>query len=91
LAARLTLDQGFPILNIGTGLETSVNELARRLGELSGTRPPIAHAPARPGEQRRSALDSALATRVLGWQPVTDVGAGLAQTLAWFREAGRPR
>ncbi len=91
LAARLTLDQSFPILNIGTGLQTSVNELARRLGELSGTRPPIAHAPARSGEQRRSALDSARATRVLGWEPVTDVGAGLAQTLAWFREAGRPR
>jgi UDP-glucose 4-epimerase len=91
LAARLPLEQGVAILNIGTGLETTVNDLARRLGELSGTRPPIAHAPARSGEQRRSALDSARATRVLGWRPLTDVGAGLAQTLAWFRQAGRPR
>jgi UDP-glucose 4-epimerase len=91
LAAGLTLGQDLPILNVGTGLQTSVNELARWLGELSGGRPHVEHAPARPGEQRRSALDSALAKRVLGWQPGMELRTGLAQTLAWFRGAGRPR
>jgi UDP-glucose 4-epimerase len=90
-AAGISLDQGFPILNIGTGRETSVNEIARLLGEVSGGHPPVEHGPARPGEQRRSALDSTLARRVLEWQPVTELRAGLAQTLAWFREVGRLR
>jgi UDP-glucose 4-epimerase len=46
----------------------------------------VEHAPPRSGEQRRSALDAALAARVLGWRPMTDVRAGLSQTLAWFRQ-----
>jgi len=87
LAVELTLGQSLPILNIGTGLQTSVNELARSLGELSGGRSHTEHGPARPGEQRRSCLDSSLAKRVLRWQPATELKAGLAQTLDWFREA----
>ncbi len=87
LAADLVLGGRFPILNIGTGLQTSVNELARSLGDLSGGRPLVEHGPARPGEQRRSCLDASLAKRVLGWQPVTELQAGLSQTLAWFRAA----
>ena len=90
LAAGLTLGRDLPILNVGTGLQTTVNELAGWLGDLSGGHPRVEHGPARPGEQRRSALDSALAKRVLGWQPVTELRVGLAQTLDWFREAGRP-
>jgi len=48
----------------------------------------VRHGPARPGEQRRSALDAGLAKRILGWQPTTPVRTGLARTLAWFREDG---
>jgi UDP-glucose 4-epimerase len=48
------------------------------------------HGPAKPGEQRRSALDSTLAQRELGWQPRISLPEGLAQTVAAFREAGAP-
>jgi UDP-glucose 4-epimerase len=75
-----------PILNVGTGVETSVNDLVRLLGEAAGSPLRVEHAAPRSGEQRRSALDAALAGRVLGWRPMTDVRAGLQQTLAWFRE-----
>ncbi len=91
LAAAMKVDQGLPVLNIGTGLQTSVNELAVRLEELSDRRPRIQHGPARPGEQRRSALDSALARRLLGWRPAVDLRTGLAETLAWFREGSPGR
>lgn len=86
LAAALQVGDRMPILNIGTGAETSVNDLVATLQDLAGRPLRFQHGPAKPGEQRRSALDAGLARRVLGWQPAVDVRAGLAKTLRWFRE-----
>lgn len=77
------------VLNIGTGAETSVNDLVRLLREIAGREVLWRHGPPRPGEQRRSALDCALARRVLGWQPTTDIGTGLTQTFQWFQTTVR--
>jgi UDP-glucose 4-epimerase len=66
-------------LNVGTGVETSVLELAAALPGLS-----YEHAPARPGEVERSCLDPARAAERLGWRPATDLAAGLERTLAWL-------
>ena len=71
-------------LNIGTGLETSVNALYQLLRETSGGDFPPEHAPAKPGEQLRSAVDPERAARVLGWRPEVELVAGLKQTLAFF-------
>jgi UDP-glucose 4-epimerase len=75
--------------NIGTGAETDVLTLARKLGEAAGSAPQIVHAPERPGEQRRSAVRVDKA-RALGWRPEVPLGDGLRQTLRWFetRRAG---
>ncbi len=73
------------ILNIGTGVETTVNELYRRLAPLAGVTRPARHGPPRPGEQRRSVLDASRAKARLGWAPVTPLDEGLRRTLAWFR------
>jgi UDP-glucose 4-epimerase len=87
LATTVPLDGKVPVMNVGTGVETSVNDLVRLLGEAAGSPLEVRHDAPRPGEQRRSALDAGLAGRVLEWRPLTDVRTGLAQTLAWFREA----
>ena len=89
LATQATVGPGVSILNIGTGRETSVNELVRSLGDIAGGELPRRHAPPRPGEQQRSALDAALAKRILGWEPTTNLGTGLAQTFRWFDGRGR--
>ena len=89
LATEAALNQDLPILNIGTGEETSVNDLVRLLREVSGKEVPWRHGPPRPGEQRRSALDCALAKGFLGWEATTDLRTGLARTFQWFRSRYR--
>lgn len=83
LAAR---DQGSgELVNVGTGVELSVDELYRALAELTGTRFEPVYAPARPGELQRIAVDPSKAAQVLGWKPQVDLADGLKQTVAWFR------
>lgn len=74
------------VVNVGTGLETSVNELYRRLARAvgAGDRPAV-HASAKPGEQRRSVLDPTRARMLLGWTPAVSLDAGIERTVREFR------
>lgn len=74
--------------NVGTGLETSVNELAQTLIEISGHDIDVLHEPARTGEVLRNALDCT-ETLALGWAPEHSLESGLAQTYE-FIAGGRP-
>ena len=81
----LGVPQTTDAINIGTGVESSVNDLYRRLAAVAGATPAARHGPGKPGEQRRSALDAALAKRLLGWAPVTPLDLGLRKTLEFIR------
>ncbi|MDZ7369682.1 MAG: SDR family oxidoreductase [candidate division KSB1 bacterium] len=82
--AALT-DADGEILNIGTGVETSVNVLYQLLREACGSKIEAKHGPAKPGEQRRSVLDVHRAATVLGWRPRVTLKDGLARTIEFFR------
>lgn len=71
--------------NIGTGAETSVNELYRQLADLAGSAQEPEHAAARNGELAHIALDVSRAAAELGWKPRWALRDGLAQTLDWLR------
>lgn len=73
-------------VHIGTGIETSVNELHQALAEICGSRRPAQHEPERPGEVRRISLDASLAARRLGWEPRVSLTAGLERTVAYLRD-----
>jgi UDP-glucose 4-epimerase len=73
------------VVNIGTGVETSVNELYAAMAEAAGVEAPPVYEPARPGELDRSALANTLALAELGWKPRTDLMTGAAATIDWFR------
>ena len=74
------------VYNLGTGIETSVLDLARGLCGRAGIDPGcIQHAQAIPGEQRRSVLDVEKAAEVLGWRASTGFADGLSKTYDWFR------
>ena len=71
-------------LNIGTGVETSVLTLAETLRRVSGSTSPIEFAPARPGEQLRSAVSVAKAKQLLDWTPQRSLEVGLQETFEYF-------
>jgi UDP-glucose 4-epimerase len=77
------------LFNIGTGVETSVNQLYASMAVAAGVDAPAAHAPARPGELARSSLDPTLAARKLEWHPRTALDDGTHAVLSWFREQRR--
>jgi UDP-glucose 4-epimerase len=73
-------------LNVGTGRETNVVEIAQGLARHAGFTRPVTHGPGKPGEQRRSALDASAAREALGWSPRMDLDEGLALTVQSFRK-----
>ena len=82
--ARAATRGGGLLLNIGTGIETSVNDLYRVMASSAGVSDPPARAPARAGELLRSVLDPGRAGIHLGWKSWTTVEEGTAQVLRWF-------
>lgn len=74
------------VFNVGTGVETSVNDLFRTLRDIAGSSMPEEHKPARPGEQQRSVLDGKRSAEVLGFSPKYSVKEGLAETFEWFKQ-----
>lgn len=73
------------LCNIGTGVETSVNELYAAMAVAAGSTAPAIHAPPRQGELARSALDPSRAALHLGWQPWTTLADGVGEVLRWFQ------
>lgn len=84
--ARAAERGGGLVLNIGTGLETSVNDLYRTMAKHAGVERPAVTAPPRAGELQRSCLDPARARIHLGWEPWTTLEAGAGAVIEWFRE-----
>jgi UDP-glucose 4-epimerase len=73
------------LVNVGTGLETSVNGLYRLLADIIGFDGEPQHGPLPPGELRRIALDISAASAALAWKPWTHLEDGLAETVAYLK------
>lgn len=85
-AFALAADRGSGrLVNVGTGLETSVNGLYRMIADLTGFTGEPAHGPSPRGELRRCALDASLAAELLGWRPWTHLEDGLSETVAYLK------
>lgn len=71
-------DVGGRAINVGTGSETSIRELAETVRELADGRPDITHVDPRPGDIDRSVADLTRAESELGYRPDVDLETGLA-------------
>jgi len=76
---------GFRTFNVGTGVETDVNELFERLRAAIGQGPPADHGPAKAGEQLRSCITSGLIESELGLRIGTSFDQGIQITADWFK------
>jgi len=85
-ANMLAMQGPFGTFNIGTGIETSLNQLLATFESVVGHPVTREYAPARAGEVQRIALDAEKARHELGWKPSVSLEDGLAQTLAWVRQ-----
>jgi len=83
--ARATEKGGGLIVNIGTGVQTSVQQLFDAMARATGFPEPARYAPPRAGELRHSALDPGRAGIHLGWKPYTALDEGIQRSLEWFR------
>lgn len=73
------------LINVGSGVELSVNDLYFKLAELTGSRFEPIYGAARPGELHRIVVDPSKAAEQLGWRPTIELTEGLKHTVAWFR------
>ena len=72
--------------NVGTGQETSINDLMRLLITHTHSTSKEVHGPAKKGEQARSVIDPTKIRQELSWEPRTELSDGLKLTVNYFRE-----
>lgn len=85
-ANLLTLnEEESEIYNVGTGIETSVNELFRLINENFNNQIKEVHGPAKPGEQMRSVITSEKLYKKFGWKPNTLLRDGLRETIDYYK------
>ena len=77
--------KGNEIFNIGTGVETDVNNIFRLLNKLTDRNVKEKHGPAKKGEQRRSVISFKKAEKILGWKPEINLEEGLKRTVEFFK------
>ena len=78
---RLTGD----VVNIACGTEASVNALAVKIIEQTGSSSPVEHVEGRPGDVRRHHADISKARKLLGYEPRIPIDEGLYLTVEWMR------
>jgi GDP-L-fucose synthase len=79
-------DEPEPV-NLGTGAEISIRELAELVADVTGFEGRITWDTSMPNGQPRRALDARRARELLGWTPRMQLREGLERTVAWYRSA----
>jgi GDP-L-fucose synthase len=74
------------LLNLSMGRQTSVKDVVSLLGEITEFKGNVVWDPARPEGQTNRCMDVGKARRELGFECATDLRAGLALTVRWYRE-----
>ncbi|TFG78261.1 MAG: NAD-dependent epimerase/dehydratase family protein [Thermodesulfobacteriales bacterium] len=81
-----SLSAPFGSYNIGTGIETSVNDLISELKKSSGTDFEVNYGEQRPGEVQSISLEASQAEKILGWKPNVNLAEGIQKTWNWFNQ-----
>ncbi|QQR93157.1 MAG: GDP-mannose 4,6-dehydratase [Candidatus Iainarchaeum archaeon] len=74
------------IFNIGTGVQTSVKDLAQKVLTATNSKSTIEFVPGRKGDLFALAADTKKIHEKLGWQPTTPFETGLKKTVEWYKQ-----
>jgi GDP-L-fucose synthase len=74
-------------VNLGTGVETSIRELAETVADLTGFEGEIVWDTSMPNGQPRRQLDASRASELFGFRAETTLRDGLEKTVAWYRDS----
>jgi len=85
-ANLLSIDGPEGVYNIGTGIETSVNDLIRIFESVTNTKITPIYKEPRLGEVRRIYLDISKAKKELGFEPTFDIKEGIRKTIEWYKK-----
>ena len=86
LALDVSSDFSNPVFNIGTGIETTLNDLYKKIAQFLGKEAKPIYLPDRPGEQYRYSLDCSKAKKELGWEPTYSLEEGLKKRVNWYQK-----
>jgi GDP-L-fucose synthase len=75
------------IINVGTGIETSIKELAELVRQITGFKGKTIYDAAKPDGNLRRFLDSSK-IKALGWKPNVVLNKGLRLAYNWYKELG---
>ena len=73
------------LFNVGTGVETSVNQLYDAVATATGYTTAAFHTDPKPGDVHRSVVDPSAAKKALGWEAWTSLTEGIRKTVEWYR------
>jgi GDP-L-fucose synthase len=90
LLAAERYDGSDPV-NLGTGVETSIRELAETIADLTGFEGELVWDTSMPNGQPRRRLDASRARELFGFEARTSLREGLERTITWFRSTLRAR
>jgi len=85
-AFELALAKGAGSINVASGRSVTINGLAKNIISLTKSKSTVVHAPARPGDPRRSLADVSKAKRELGFVATTPLAEGLKRTAEYFKK-----
>jgi GDP-L-fucose synthase len=74
------------IINVGTGKDISIEQLAELIAEIVGFKGKIIYDPSKPDGTPKKLLDTSK-INALGWQPSTTLSAGIRATYTWYKQA----
>jgi GDP-L-fucose synthase len=88
-AFRLALERfdGAEPVNLGSGVEITIRDLAGLLAELTGFEGRVEWDASKPNGQPRRRLDTSRAREMFGFEATTDFRAGLERTITWYRQS----
>ena len=84
LMLAATVETADKVMNIGSGVGASLNELIRIMSEVVGEEPTVEYLPARSLDVPVSVLDTGRASKELGWKPETGLTEGVGLTWCWI-------